>query len=73
MVSGSGKPLRQFIYSQDFGRLIMWVLEKYQKKDSIIISVGEKEEVSIFSKKEAFYTPLFQKCRPKMGGVFILK
>merc|ERR1711998_570048 len=47
MVWGSGKPLRQFIYSQDLGRLIMWVLEKYQKKDSIILSVGEKEEVSI--------------------------
>ncbi len=47
MVWGSGKPLRQFIYSQDLGRLIMWVLEKYEEKDSIILSVGEKEEVSI--------------------------
>ena len=47
MVWGSGKPLRQFIYSQDLGRLIMWVLEKYDEKDSIILSVGEKEEVSI--------------------------
>tara|TARA_B100000424_G_C22914086_1_gene486307 strand:- start:201 stop:1133 length:933 start_codon:yes stop_codon:yes gene_type:complete len=47
MVWGSGKPLRQFIYSQDLGRLIMWVLEKYEEKESIILSVGEKEEVSI--------------------------
>ena len=47
MVWGSGKPLRQFIYSQDLGRLIMWALEKYEEKDSIILSVGEKEEVSI--------------------------
>lgn len=47
MVWGSGKPLRQFIYSQDLGRLIMWVLEKYEGKESIILSVGEKEEVSI--------------------------
>ena len=47
MVWGSGKPLRQFIYSQDLGRLIIWVLEKYEEKDSIILSVGEKEEVTI--------------------------
>lgn len=47
MVWGSGKPLRQFIYSQDLGRLIMWVLEQYEEKDSIILSVGENDEVSI--------------------------
>ena len=46
-VRGTGKPLRQFIYSQDLAKLIMWVLEKYKEKDSIILSVGEKEEVSI--------------------------
>ncbi len=47
IVLGTGKPLRQFIYSQDLGKLIMWVLEKYEQKDSLILSVGEKEEVSI--------------------------
>jgi len=46
-VRGTGKPLRQFIYSQDLAKLIMWVLEKYEEKDSIILSVGEKDEVSI--------------------------
>ena len=25
----------------------MWILEKYEDKDSIILSVGEKDEVSI--------------------------
>ena len=47
MVRGTGKPLRQFIYSEDLARLIMWVLEKYEDKESIILSVGEKDEVSI--------------------------
>lgn len=47
VVSGTGKPLRQFIYSQDLAKLIMWVLESYNDKDSIILSVGESEEVSI--------------------------
>lgn len=46
-VRGTGKPLRQFIYSQDLAKLIMWVLEKYEEKDSIILSVCEKDEVNI--------------------------
>jgi GDP-L-fucose synthase len=46
-VRGTGKPLRQFIYSQDLAKLIIWVLDKYNEKDSIILSVGEKDEVSI--------------------------
>ena len=47
VVAGSGKPLRQFIYSQDLGKLIMWVLESYLEKSPIILSVGEEQEVSI--------------------------
>jgi GDP-L-fucose synthase len=47
VVCGSGKPLRQFIYSIDLARLIMWSLLEYNEKDSIILSVGEKDEVSI--------------------------
>lgn len=47
VVCGSGKPLRQFIYSIDLARLIMWTLLEYKEKDSIILSVGEKDEVSI--------------------------
>lgn len=47
VVMGSGTPLRQFIYSEDLAELIMFVLEKYDEKDSIILSVSEKEEVSI--------------------------
>ena len=47
IVRGTGTPLRQFIYSEDLAKLILWVLENYEDKDSIILSVGEKEEVSI--------------------------
>lgn len=47
IVKGSGKPLRQFIYSLDLARLMMWVLESYHEKESIILSVNEKDEISI--------------------------
>lgn len=46
-VAGSGKPLRQFIYSEDLGNLIMWVLFNYNDIEPIILSVGEDKEVSI--------------------------
>ena len=47
VISGSGKPLRQFIYSRDLARLMIWVIREYQEIDPIILSVGEEEEVSI--------------------------
>ena len=47
VVKGSGKPLRQFIYSMDLARLMLWTLEKYNLRETIILSVGEEDEVSI--------------------------
>jgi GDP-L-fucose synthase len=47
IVRGTGKPLRQFIFSKDLAELTVWVLESYHEKDSIILSVDEKEEISI--------------------------
>lgn len=47
IVAGSGKPLRQFIYSEDLGKLIMWTLINYNDAEPIILSVGESDEVSI--------------------------
>ncbi len=47
VVRGTGSPRRQFIYSEDLARLILWVLEEYQDLDPIILSVSEKDEVSI--------------------------
>ncbi|KAF8575033.1 epimerase-domain-containing protein [Ramaria rubella] len=47
VVGGTGKPLRQFIYSIDLGKLFVWMLREYDDVEPIILSVGEEEEVSI--------------------------
>merc|ERR1712100_781148 len=47
VVWGTGKPLRQFIYSRDLARLFLWVLRSYDEREPIILSVGEEDEVSI--------------------------
>jgi len=47
VVWGSGKPLRQFIYSEDLGALFVWVLHNYEQLEPVILSVGEEDEVSI--------------------------
>jgi len=48
VVWGSGTPLRQFIYSDDLGALLVWTLEHYEDTTlPIILSVGEEDEVSI--------------------------
>merc|ERR1711990_133508 len=44
---GSGSPLRQFIFSEDLGALMIWVLRSYDSTEPIILSVGEEDEVSI--------------------------
>tara|TARA_B100000963_G_scaffold202727_1_gene176505 strand:- start:3856 stop:4797 length:942 start_codon:yes stop_codon:yes gene_type:complete len=59
-VKGTGKPLRQFIYSEDLARLIMWCLLIYIEKKNIIlspnteISIGEVAEkiAEIFDYKD---------------------
>ncbi|KAI0305358.1 GDP-L-fucose synthetase [Multifurca ochricompacta] len=47
VVLGSGKPLRQFIYSLDLAKLFIWQLREYDDVEPVILSVGEDEEVSI--------------------------
>lgn len=47
VISGSGRPLRQFIYSRDLARLMIWAVREYDEVDPIILSVGEEDEVSI--------------------------
>jgi GDP-L-fucose synthase len=42
---GSGKPLREFIHSQDVANLSKWVLENYNESEPIILSTSE--EISI--------------------------
>ena len=44
---GTGKPLRQFIYSLDLGRLFVWAIRQYEEISPIIFSVDEADEISI--------------------------
>lgn len=45
LVWGSGKPLREFIFSKDVAKLTDWILKNYNESDPIILSSGN--EVSI--------------------------
>ena len=46
-VRGSGTPLRQFIYSEDLAKLILWYLLEIDSDESIILSTSEDKEISI--------------------------
>jgi len=46
IIRGSGKPLRQFIYSKDLAKMIMRVVEK-GTAPNMILSVPEEDETSI--------------------------
>lgn len=46
-VAGTGTPLRQFIYSRDLAKLMIWTLREYDSVAPIILSVPEEDEVSI--------------------------
>lgn len=48
VVYGSGTPLRQFIYSLDLARLIIWVMNNYDSIEPLILSVDEENEVTIY-------------------------
>lgn len=45
VIWGSGKPLREFIYSKDVAELALWVLNNYDEPEPIILSTSE--EISI--------------------------
>jgi len=47
IVSGTGTPLRQFIYAEDLAKNIMWVLEEYNESEPIILATDEADEISI--------------------------
>lgn len=46
-VWGTGKPMRQFIFSEDLARLAVWTLRDYKEIDSIILCGDEDSEVAI--------------------------
>ncbi len=45
VIWGSGKPLREFIFSRDVAKITEWVLEEYNESEPIILSTSE--EISI--------------------------
>lgn len=47
VIKGSGNALRQFIYSNDLGKLIIEILLSNNNESNIILSVSEDEEISI--------------------------
>lgn len=47
IVRGTGSSLRQFIYSKDLAKLIIWAYKNYNEKDTIIFSPSEEDEISI--------------------------
>lgn len=52
-VWGTGKPLRQFIFSEDLAKLFIWTMRHYDSCEPIVLSVGEEDEVSIKDVVEA--------------------
>jgi len=47
VVRGTGKPLRQFIFSKDLAELMVWCLWHYDDVHPVILSPDENDEVSI--------------------------
>ena len=46
-VAGTGRPMRQFIHSDDVARLVLWVLHDRRGTEDLILAPGPDEEVSI--------------------------
>jgi len=44
---GSGKPVRQFIFSEDLARLTVWVMRSYKEIEPIILCGDEESEIAI--------------------------
>ena len=49
VVYGSGKPLRQFIYSIDLGKLILLILDKYDDREGIILASNKEYSIKEIS------------------------
>lgn len=72
-VWGNGTALRQFIYSVDLGKLMVWTMRNYNEAEPIILSVDESDEISIKDAAKAVadaydYKDEFQYDRTKSDG-----
>ena len=68
-VWGSGKPLREFVYSDDIARLALWAIDNYHEDSPIIftsgIEVSIQELVEVVAKKMNFIGKLaFDSSKP---------
>jgi len=45
IVWGSGKPLREFVYSKDVAKLILWAMDKYNEESPIIFTNSEENRI----------------------------
>ena len=45
IVWGSGKPLREFVYSKDVAKLILWAIDKYNEESPIILTNSEENRI----------------------------
>jgi len=58
VVCGSGKPLRQFLFSNDLAKLIIWILFNYSDKTPIILAPDDEisiKDIATFIAKEFEY------------------
>lgn len=53
VVYGSGRPMRQFIYSLDLAKLILWAFDNWNSIQPIILSIDEDDEVTIAQAAES--------------------
>ena len=49
LVYGTGKPRRQFIYSVDLGKLILWTIRDYEEIEPIILSGDNFKNLNLIS------------------------
>ena len=59
VVGGTGKPLRQFIYSRDLAKLFIWMLRDYDDVEPLILSgesYREKRGVASLSDAQTQWT-----------------
>jgi GDP-L-fucose synthase len=47
VIWGSGKPLRQFIYSSDLAKLMLWYLLESDKKEPVILATDPADEITV--------------------------
>ena len=55
VVWGSGKPLREFIYSEDVARLAEWALDNYEEEEPIIFSTSDEISIGKLAEMVVYY------------------